>query len=265
MAKAQKKTKKGNVISVDFEGVKNFKAVPEGPYILKIVSAEHGESKQENPKIDWEFEVSQGEHEGAKLWATTSLDEKALWKVRELLEAAGQDVPDGEMDIDLDDIVGCELGAIIYHEEYEGKNRAKIGDFISVDEVDASEDGDKKSSKKSKKDEEDDDNVPDVDNMDEDELTEFVSESGLDIDLDDYSSIKKKRAAVKEALEESGEKDDDNTEKYSEDTINEMDIEELSKLNDDHELEVEDIDDMKPKAARKAVLKALKKADLLED
>lgn len=269
MAKTATKKKKGNVISVNFEGVKAFKTIAEGQYKLKITSAERGTTDNDNEKIDWEFEVANGPSAGSKLWTTTTLTDKSLWKLRELLEAAGQEVPDDEMDIDLDDLVGCELGAVVFHEEYEGKNRAKISDFISVDEVDGEADEEEeKSSKKSskKKDEEEDEEVPDVDSMDEDELAEFVSESGLDVDLEDFKNLKKKRAAVKEALEGAGGTDEEEeTEKYSEDTINDMDVEELSKLNDDHELGVEDLEDMKPKAARKAVLKALKKAKLLED
>ena len=105
--------------------------------------------------------------------------------------------------------------------------------------------------------------------MDEDELAEVIEERGLDVDLDDYSSIKKKRAAVAEALEggsdDEEEEDDEDSEKYTEDQINEMKIKELSSLNDDLELEIEDIDDMKAKQARKAVIKALKKKKLLED
>lgn len=277
MAKKKSK-KKGNSVSVNFEGVKAFKAVPEGSYVLKITGAEKGESSNDNETINWDFEVAKGEHKGAKLWYTTVLTEKSLWKLRELLEAAGQEVPDDEMDIDLDDLIGCELGAIVFHEEYEGKNRAKIGDFIAADEVDAEdedEDDDKKSKKKGKKskkkdeddeEEESDEEVPDVDSMDEDELTEFVSESGLDVDLDDYKNIKKKRAAVKEALEsQEDEGEEEEQEKYSEEDVMDMDTEELSKINDDHELGVEDLEDMKPKAARKAMIKALKKAKLLED
>lgn len=270
---AKKKSKKGNILSVNFEGVKAFKTIPEGPYRLKITSAEKGESSNDNETINWEFEVVGGEHEGSKLWYTTVLTDKSLWKLRELLEAAGQEVPDDEMDIDLDDLIDSELGAIVFHEEYEGKNRAKIGDFIAADEVEADDDEDdkkksKKKSKKSKDEDEDDDEVPDVDSMDEDELTEFVKESGLDVDLDDYKNLKKKRAAVKEALEAGDDEDDkdsdDDAETYSEEDIMDMDIEALSKINDDHELGVDDLEDMKPSAARKAMLKALKKAKLLD-
>lgn len=41
----------------------------------------------------------------------------------------------------------------------------------------------------------------DIDEMDEDDLQEVIDESGIDVDLDDFKKLPKKRNAVKEALE----------------------------------------------------------------
>lgn len=265
----RKKKKKGNVVSLDFTGVKNFKTIPEGSYIVEVVSIEQGTSSNDNPTLNWEFEVAEGSNKGSKLWYTTTLTPDSMWKTREVLDALGQEIPDGEMDCDLDELVGTQCGVNVFHEEYEGKKKAKISDFISKDEVDAEDEEDAeeeddapKKGKKSK--------GPKISDMDEDELAEFIEENSLDVDLDDFSSIKKKRAAVAEAFEggidedEEEEDSEKESESYTEDQINEMDMEELEALNSDHDLEV-DLEDMKPKAARKAMLKALKKAKLLED
>lgn len=103
--------------------------------------------------------------------------------------------------------------------------------------------------------------------MDEDELAELISDRGLDVDLDDYSSIKKKRAAVQDALDGGEEEEEEDSEEttYTEDQINEMDSEELEALNNDLELDIDDIDEMSKKTARRNVIKALKKKKLLED
>lgn len=264
------KKKKGNVISVNFDDVKSYKLPPEGPYTLKVVSAEFGTSKSEKPKVDFEFEVSQGKYAGSKVWLAAP-----LFKFREFLEAIGHEIEQGDMEIDLDEVLEVEVGATLVHEKYEDTTRAKINDFLATDEVDSEdeeeetdEEDDKpaktkakdKPAKTSKK------KGPSIDEMDEDELAEYIEEHGLDVDLDDYSTIKKKRAAVAEAAEgDDEEEESDDEEKYTEDQINEMDSEELQKLNDDLDLDCEDVEDMKPKAARKIILKALKKKKLLED
>ncbi len=264
MAKADKKKKKGNVINVDFSGVKTFKTIPEQNYLVEVTSCEEETSSNKNPMLSWEFEVAEGKHKGAKLWYTTVLNKDSLWKLREVLEALGQEVPDDEMDLDLTELVGMQCGVNVLHEEYEGKMKAKIADFISKDDVDAGEDDSEedepKGKKSSKKDEEE---TPDVSEMDEDELKEFVEESGLDVDLEDYGSIKKKRAAVEAALE-GGAEEEEKSETYTEDAVNDMSEKELKKLIKKHELDVE-IDDEKLKKQRKIVLEALSEAELIED
>lgn len=281
-----KKKKKGNGLSLNFKDVKVLKTVPEGNYLVKVEEAELTTSSNDNEMISWVFEIAAGKYEGQKLYYNTNIGKESLWKLREVLEALGQDVPDGKMDLDLSELVGCECGVVVYQEVYEGKNRAKIADFLAADEVDESDNDSeeeeddeeekpktkgkgKKSSKKKDDEEEEDAEEVDVSSMDEDELAELVEDKGLDVDLDDYSSIKKKRKAVAEALEKGGDdedsEDEDEETKYSEDQINDMSLEDLEELNSDLELDIDDLEDLTVKKARKAVLKALKKKNLLED
>lgn len=279
---AKSKKKKSNTVSLNFKDVKTFKTPPEGNYPVRVEKAELTTSSNDNEMISWEFEIAAGKYEGSKLFYNTNTGKDSLWKLREVLEALGQDVPDGNLDLDLEELVGCECGVVVYHEVYDSKNRAKIADFLAADEVDAEESEDdeeedeapKTKDKKSKSSKREDDEEVDVDSMDEDELEELVSERGLDVDLDDYSSIKKKRKAVQEALEggsedeeqedDSDEEDSDET-KYSEDQINDMSLEALEELNSDLELDIDDLEEMTKKTARRNVIKALKKKGLLED
>lgn len=278
---AKKKKKASNIIEVNFEGVKSFKTAPEGTYTVEVKEVEQGTSGEGNDKLDWTFQITEGKQKGGLLWTTTSLLPQALFKLRDLLDALGMEVPDDAMELDLDDVVGMTCGVVVYHEDYNGKPQAKISDFISADDVGAGEEEDEedeeekpkkgKSKSKASKDEEDeeeeDDETPDVSKMDEDELAELVSELGLDVELDDFKSIKKKRAAVEEAISGSSdeEEEEDAAETYSTETIEEMDEDDLQALNKDLKLKIKGLDDMKPKLAVKAVLKALKKAGLLED
>lgn len=61
------------------------------------------------------------------------------------------------------------------------------------------------------------DEPPDFDAMDEEDLTDFVSENGLDLDLDSIKSLKKQRAAVAKAYAEAQGGDDDDEDGDSED------------------------------------------------
>ena len=290
MAKKDKKDKKKKKsgLSLNFKGVKTFKTIPEGSYVVEVVAATMEESSKGNDMIKWEFEVAEGPHKGAKLWYNSTITDDSLWALRQVLDALGQDVPDGEMDIDLEELVGCQAGVGVLHDTYEGKRKAVIADWMSKDDVESSDDEDeaeededdeddkkskKKDKKKSKKDDDDEDEAeeeetPDVDNMDEDELKELIDEAGLDVDLDDYKTLKKQRNAVKEALEggsdDEADEEESDEETYTEDQIDDMDSDELQKLNDDLDLGLDDLADEKPKKARKAVLKALKKKGLLE-
>lgn len=263
-----KNKKKSTTLSLNFKDVKTFKTPPEGNYLVKVKKAELTTSSNDNEMISWEFEVSSGSYDGSKLFYNTNTGKDSLWKLREVLEALGQEVPDGKLELDLEDLEDLECGVVVYHEVYDGKNRAKIADFLSSDEIRTGEEADDEDtvSKPSSDDE-------DLESMDEDELEEFVKENGLDIDLDDYSSIKKKRKAIKEALEgseeddseEDSEDEDSDETKYSEDQINDMSVEDLEELNNDLELDIEGLDDMTKKTARRNVIKALKKRGLLDD
>lgn len=266
---AKKNKKKGNGLSINFKGVEVRKTLPEGTYVVEVAEVELTESSNGNEMIKWEFIVAEGKHQGAKLWYNTVTTKESLFKLREVLEALGQEVPDGKMDIDLSELVGCRAGVNVLHDVYEGKTRAVIADWLSAEEVDETEEDDEEEVEEEEEDDEEneDEESVDVSDMDEDDLKEVIEEHGLDVDLDDYSSIKKKRKAVEEALSSGGdeeEEEEEEAETYTEDQINDMDKEELEKLNEDLELDIDDIDDMKPKAARKAVIKALKKAKLIE-
>lgn len=269
MARAKKKK---DSVKVNFKGVESRQTPPEGDYKCEVLEVASKESGKGNDMLEFTCEISEGKYKGTKLWFYATLDEKSLWKLHAFLTALGEEVPDDEMDIDLTELVGSEFVGVLTHETYQGKKRAKLTDFDTIDnweggaedEDDGDEDDDdKKSSKKSKgkkagkgkskssdddddededdepkkkgkksksKDEDDDDDdepkgkkskgksskkkakkiaADDVDDMDEDELQDLIDTHDLDVDLDDYSKLKKKVAAVKEALEDADLLEDD--------------------------------------------------------
>ena len=234
---AKKKAKR--TINVDFTGVEAGGVVlPEGNYEVKVVEVESKTSDNSgNEYLSWEFQVvSPEKHKGKKLYHNSSLTPQSLWSLRGLLEQLGVETPDEPTELDLDDLIDRTVGAEVQHEDYNGKNKARITQFFefsSEEETDEEEEVEeekpvaKKSSKKAAKpvveDEDEEEEKPaakksrirkakkpalltedEVLEKDEEELATLIEENELEIDLDDYNTLRRKRSAVIEALEEKG-------------------------------------------------------------
>lgn len=296
---------KGSSVKVNFKGVESRSTPAEGDYPFKVLEATAGKSQAGNEQIEVIAEIFKGDHKGFKGYIYFPLQENSLWKLHAFLTALGEEVPEDEMDIDLSDLVDKEFVGVLTHETYNGRKRAKLTDFDSIDNYEGKDD-DKKSAKggKGKK-----DKAPakvsraDVEEMDEDELQELLEKHDLEdeVDLDDIKKLPKKQAAVIEALEEADlladdepeekpkgkkgkkskdedEDDDDKSSKKSKkdkggkkkskvsrEDVEEMDEDELQELVDEHDLDV-DLDDIKKIGKKRdAVIEALDDEDLLED
>lgn len=277
--------KRSSGVSVDFEGTETRKLAEEGKHKLKVkeVTQEKGDK---GDYFAWIFEVvGSGKKDpsaGATIYYNTSLTKQSLWNLKGLLEALGQEVPDGEMDIDLDDYVDLEMMGEIEHETFNHKKQARLVDFWSVDDDGTEKDEDDDKGKKSSKSKEEEDaagelpDPDDIDDMDEDDLKEVIDNHDLDVDPDDYPKLSKLKAAVKEAVaaaakkaakggKKTGKGKKDEPEKVSKDAVEDMSQEELEDLVKEHDLEV-DLDDFKTlRKMRAAVVDALEKEDLLDE
>lgn len=219
MAKGKKK--KGGGLRVNFKGVSSRVLLPEGNYKVAVKSVEEKESSSGNEMLVWQFitkDCDEEAHNGASLYYHTTLTPQSLWSLKGLLEALGEDIPDGEHDIDPDDLEGAECIAVVEHEKYDGKIRAKMADFMALSDDDSGDDDeedeeveveeDTKKGKKLKKLTRDD-----VSEMDEDEMEKVIEKYDLDVDLSSRKlrTAAKKVKAVVSALEEEGylEEDED--------------------------------------------------------
>lgn len=133
-AKTTKKPAGKKKLSVNFEGVEagGGSAIPDGTYSFEIVSIEEKESSEGNPYLSAKMKITEGKHKGATAYDNFSLQPQALWKLRTLLEVLGYEVPEGEMEIEIEDLVGEKFDGVITNEKYEGKNRPRITQFISL-------------------------------------------------------------------------------------------------------------------------------------
>lgn len=181
-------------MKVDMTGVESYSRCPEGQFSAKLVKLEECSIQGSGDDgLKAKFEVTSGSGKGSNVFETFSLAEKALWKLKMMLEAMGMKAV-GKMTLDLDKLEGKSVGIEVVHDEYNGRKQAKIAQYLKLseledteadedDEDDDDEDEDeepvkkpakKAPTKKSKKqpEPEDDDEDEDEDDDDEDEEEE---------------------------------------------------------------------------------------------
>lgn len=197
MATKPRKSRSSSSINVDLSGVEaSRKAIPEGTYEVVVNGANQKDSRDGNPMIAFEFEVTEGAHKGAKLYENCSLQPQALFKLKSVLMALGMDIPNKAFDLNLRDLVGLTCEVEVGHEVYEGKKRARIlqyNDPEETQESDSDEDDDEES-------------VEDkLQDLDIDELKALAKD--LDIAASDIKRAKKVKTLI-ELIMDSADEDD---------------------------------------------------------
>ena len=240
---AKKTNKKG--IKLNFEGVETgYKAVPEGVYEVRVKEIETGTSQAGAPKLDFKFEIISGKNKGSILFYTCSLQPQALFKLKVVLEALGFEIPEGNFNLDVDELIDLECSVEVAHETYEGKKRAKIVEFIgSEEEEEEEEDSDEEEDEDDE--DEDDEEEEDEDEEEEDyesmtlkELKALAKERGISVGKKD------KKDDIIAKLEEDDEEDDEDEEE-EDDTpdYEEMSLKELKALCKERGIKVSKKDD----------------------
>ena len=123
---------------VDFTGVEAFNKPAEGKHKAKISKVEETTSQGGNDMFKVTFEVVAGPSKGCRVIENYPLIDTALWKLKSLLQAIGMKA-DGRVQIDLDKMEGKDLEIVVFYEEYNGQDRAKISEtnkFIAETEED---------------------------------------------------------------------------------------------------------------------------------
>lgn len=116
---------------LDFTGIEAYVKCAEGQHVVKLIDIEETESQAGNDMLNATFQVVNGTSTGAKLYDNFVLTEKALWKLQSFLVAVGMKA-DGKVVLDLDKLIGKTCIVEVAHEEYEGKTRARIQEFIKL-------------------------------------------------------------------------------------------------------------------------------------
>ena len=215
-------------MKLDFTGVESFERAEEGKHICKIAAADLKQSQGGNDMIVVAFEVTKGTSKGARVYENYPLAENALWKLKGLLQAIGMKA-DGKVQLDLDKLVGKVCEVTVFHEEYEGKTRAKVDTVAKIKaQADADED------------------------EDDEDVTEEAPEEEEDEEEEEKPAKKSKKA--KKPAKKQPEPEPEDEDEDADDDDDDWDDE------DDEDEEPEEKPAPKKKAAKKADKKPAKKA-----
>lgn len=133
MVRATKgKKKSSKVVSFDFTGVEaGGRMVPDGTYSVTIdeIGTEEGQSGYDYWAV--RFKVTAGQYKGSVLFDNLSHSPAALFKIKRLLEVLGVEA-EGMVDIDPDELVGQELDVLVVNENFEGKDRPKVQEYMAL-------------------------------------------------------------------------------------------------------------------------------------
>lgn len=73
--------------SIDFTTVKGMDPVPAGEYTAEIIKATEGVSENKNEKIDLQWKILGGEHDGRIIFDTLTFAPSVYWRVKATLQA----------------------------------------------------------------------------------------------------------------------------------------------------------------------------------
>ena len=152
------------VRKVDFTNVKDSSGInpvhmEPGDYLAKIVKVMDSPAKDDTPM--WCFILQLNDRASATYPYYCKFQENQLWKLRNLLVAAGKKVPKAAVRVNSESIVGQMVGISLDDEEYDGKMKSVISAVFPASEM-VEEDG---SSPEDDSDEPEDDEELDLDDL----------------------------------------------------------------------------------------------------
>lgn len=120
---------------IDLRNVKesgNFRPrrVEEGEYLAKITAADDHTSNKGGE--GWVFTVMLQGDQRSTYPVYVGSDEKSAWKVRKLMIAAGLQAPKSLIMFDPNKLVNKAIGVFMEDDEYEGREKSTVADYIPV-------------------------------------------------------------------------------------------------------------------------------------
>lgn len=124
-------------IKLDFSKVKNTQRfntthMPEGLYKAKITGVEDKPAKDGTPMLVYTFNILTPGYTDRVFPFYCKLQENQMWKIRDLLVAAGMDVPTKVVQVDPEDIKEKTIAVEVVDSFYEGQKRSSCGSVYPV-------------------------------------------------------------------------------------------------------------------------------------
>ena len=128
----------GLVRKVDFTNVKDSSGInpvhmEPGDYLAKIVKVVDAPAKDDTAM--WCFILQLNDRASATYPYYCKFQENQLWKLRNLLVAAGKKVPKSAVRVNSESIVGQTVGISLDDDEYEGKMKSVISAVFPASEM----------------------------------------------------------------------------------------------------------------------------------
>lgn len=114
--------------------------IPEGEYVLKVISAKEGKSKSGYPQVKVDFEVAHGDYVGkqVRFYYVTFMPKgnEGAGMAIHFLKCLGEPW-EGPFEVNADNWLGKLVRANVVHEEYNGYTNNKIAaiDALKAEEV----------------------------------------------------------------------------------------------------------------------------------
>ena len=159
----------------------NTKQIPEGLHAAKVASVQETEAKDGTDMLLFGFKLKEPKYKTRNFPFYCKLQQNQLWKLRDLLVAAGETVPKRALNIDPNKIVGRDIVIEVEDDTYNGNVRSTVvGTYASsILDDEAPADGE---------DEDDDfldDGAEDTYDIEEEDLNEGEEEDWLEDDEDE--------------------------------------------------------------------------------
>lgn len=129
------------IIPIDFSEVPSSAPIEEGEYPVVVEKVEVRASQtSETPYLNWTMRITEGPQSQRLLYMMTSVSGKALWKLREVLEALGAFHDQMQLEIEPESkllvqprVTGLACIAVVTSEEYQGQKRARVNKIKPID------------------------------------------------------------------------------------------------------------------------------------
>jgi hypothetical protein len=129
---------KASAATLDFTNVKeagnfNKKHYPSGDYLGKVMKVEDAKSKEGGDPM-WLFTIKV--QAGTYPYYCKLNQDNQLWKIRNLMVAAGAPVPKKRQSVDPNRVVGAEIGVTLDETEYKDKLQSEVAAVFPASELD---------------------------------------------------------------------------------------------------------------------------------